>query len=340
MQQHISLIFILSPLIKFLCSPGRRWNKKNKSIGRILSYLFISSLILYKLTKREKNCFQLLNVTPFTPYDVIRKSFKTVAFNLHPDRNKSEDASAKYATLVEKYKHISTPESHYKYTRFSDLVKPEIASINDMAFMDLITLSLLKSFMTVGMTLFLLLLNNEKIIWHPLLIYQFFMMFFDLYLRLSDELFFTTKLPFLKYYVTFEILQLFNEFKSYFMHTSILFPDNIRTPTSLGSNLLINNLVLLDKLDSLLNKLKRMLGPYGEEVDADDEKVVPDEHVVEVNKTIKRKYNESYFLDWSNEAKLKYTKLARYGDKLTSEAGSNVFSFLFTSSIILLNFMK
>ncbi|UKK02144.2 hypothetical protein MACK_001499 [Theileria orientalis] len=340
MQRHISLIFILSPLIKFLCSPGRRWNKKNKSIGRILSYLFISSLIFYKLSKREKNCFQLLNVTPFTPYDVIRKSFKTVAFNLHPDRNKSEDASAKYATLVEKYKHISTPESHYKYTRFSDLVQPELGSINDMAFMDLITLALLKSFMAIGTTLLILLLSNEKIIWHPLLVYQLFMLFFDLYLRLSDELFLTTKLPFFKYYVTFEILQLFNDFKSYFMHSSILFPDDSRTPTSIGSNLLINNMELLNKLDSLLSKLKRMLGPYSEEVDADDERVVPDEHVVEVNKTIKSKYNENYFLEWSKEAKLKYKMLAHHGDKLTCEAGSNVFSFLFTSGIILLNFMK
>ncbi|BAM40066.1 uncharacterized protein TOT_020001048 [Theileria orientalis strain Shintoku] len=340
MQQHISLIFILSPLIKFLCSPGRRWNKKNKSIGRILSYLFISFLIFYKLTKREKNCFQLLNVTPFTPYDVIRKSFKTVAFNLHPDRNKSEDASVKYSNLVEKYKHISTPESHYRYTRFSDLVKPELGSINEMGFMDLITLALLKSFMTVGATILILLLSNEKIIWHPLLVYQLFMLFFDIYLRLSDELFFTTKLPFFKYYVTFEILQLFNEFKSYFMHSSILFPDNSRTPTAIGSNLLINNLALLSKLDALLNKLKRMLGPYGEEIDDDDEKVVPDEHVVEVNKTIKRKYGENYFLDWSKEAKLKYKKLALHGEKLTSEEGANVFSFLFTSGIILLSFMK
>ncbi|KAF5153625.1 DnaJ domain protein [Theileria parva strain Muguga] len=341
MERYISLIFVLSPVIRFLCNPERKWNQKRRYTGRFLTYFLIFLTILYKLSKKEKNCFQLLNVSPFSSFDIIRKSFKTVAFNLHPDRNTSKTSTTDYSNLVEKYKFISSPDNRYKYTRFYDLVRKDDRTFHEISILDLISLSLLKSFVSITTTFFMLFTNGEKVLWHPLLVYAIFMMFFDLYLRLSDELFFTTKLPFIRYYVTFEILMIFNEIKAFFIHYSTLFPDDSRILTSIGATMLSNNLKVIDKLDSILNIFNFPAFSKDFELEFDKEKVFGEitEKVEETRNKIMKIYNEKFDVSWSRASKRKYEKLSRIGERFTMEPGS-ILSFLFISAIIILNLLK
>uniref|UniRef100_A0A3B0N921 Molecular chaperone, putative n=1 Tax=Theileria annulata TaxID=5874 RepID=A0A3B0N921_THEAN len=351
MERYISLIFVLSPVIRFLCNPVRKWNQKRPYTGHFLTYFLIFLTILFKISKKEKNCFELLNVSPFSSFDVIRKSFKTVAFNLHPDRNNSKTSNEEYSNLVEKYKYISSPDNRYKYTRFYDLVRKDDRTFHEITILDLISLSVLKSCVSITTTFFMLFSNGEEILWHPLLVYAIFMMFFDLYLRLSNEPFFTTKLPFIRYYVTFEIIMIFNEFKAFFIHYSTLFPDETSISTSIGSSLLSNNLKVIDKLDSILNTFnfpsfskdfkleyatRNVFGEISEKVE--ETRVFLTLFTLVQNK-IMRIYREKWDYSWSKESKMNYEKLSKMGEKFTMEKGS-IFSFIFICAITILNLLK
>jgi molecular chaperone DnaJ len=67
-------------------------------------------------TKRDY--YEVLGVSRNAVQDEIRRAFRKLAFELHPDRNKSDDAADKFKELNEAYEVLSDAEKRQNYDRF------------------------------------------------------------------------------------------------------------------------------------------------------------------------------------------------------------------------------
>ena len=67
-----------------------------------------------------KNYYEILEVSKDATSDEIRKAYKRLACEYHPDRNKSPDAEEKFKEISKAYKVLSEPESKSKYDQFGE----------------------------------------------------------------------------------------------------------------------------------------------------------------------------------------------------------------------------
>ncbi len=86
--------FILHPICGYILSPKRKWKK---STGICLAVGFLCSIALSKVYMdslgRGPNYYQILGVTRSSNAMDIRKSYKRLVLELHPDKNKSPQAA-------------------------------------------------------------------------------------------------------------------------------------------------------------------------------------------------------------------------------------------------------
>lgn len=62
--------------------------------------------------------YDILGVPKTATLDEIKKSYRKLAIQLHPDKNKSPDAEAKFKEISEAYGVLSDPEKRQKYDRY------------------------------------------------------------------------------------------------------------------------------------------------------------------------------------------------------------------------------
>ena len=71
-----------------------------------------------------KDLYSLLNVSKASNQDDIKKSYRKMAFQCHPDKNKDSDAQQQFQTLSEAYEILSNPQKRQTYDQFGyDVVK-------------------------------------------------------------------------------------------------------------------------------------------------------------------------------------------------------------------------
>lgn len=59
--------------------------------------------------------FSVLGVEPSTTEEELKRAYRDLAFEVHPDRNASAEAHQRFLQIVEAYQILSTPESRKKY---------------------------------------------------------------------------------------------------------------------------------------------------------------------------------------------------------------------------------
>src|ERR1051325_1798706 len=63
----------------------------------------------------KRDYYEVLGVGRDADPDAIKKSYKRLAIQLHPDRNKSPDAEERFKELSEAYAVLSAPEKKARY---------------------------------------------------------------------------------------------------------------------------------------------------------------------------------------------------------------------------------
>ncbi len=66
----------------------------------------------------KRDYYEVLNVERGAPQDEIKKAFRKLAFQYHPDRNKEPDAEEKFKEISEAYAILSDPEKKQQYDMF------------------------------------------------------------------------------------------------------------------------------------------------------------------------------------------------------------------------------
>src|SRR3989338_4416428 len=82
---------------------------------------------IIKAMATEKDYYQLLGVSKSSSADEIKKAYRKLALEFHPDRNKSADASAKFKEVTKAYEVLSDPQKSKPMisTAQLHLIKPQ-----------------------------------------------------------------------------------------------------------------------------------------------------------------------------------------------------------------------
>src|SRR3990172_2836066 len=70
------------------------------------------------MSSKEKDYYELLGVDRNASDEEIRKAFRRLALQYHPDRNKSQGAEGRFKEINEAYQVLSDPEKRAQYNRY------------------------------------------------------------------------------------------------------------------------------------------------------------------------------------------------------------------------------
>ena len=80
-----------------------------------------------------KDLYSILNVSKSSNDNEIKKAYKKLAFQYHPDKNKSKDAEIKFREISEAYEILTNPDKRRMYDNFGyDSISGDLPPINPM----------------------------------------------------------------------------------------------------------------------------------------------------------------------------------------------------------------
>ena len=70
------------------------------------------------MTTQKRDYYEILGVSRNASEDDLKKAFRKLAFEFHPDRNKDKDAEKKFKEINEAYQVLSDQEKRARYDQF------------------------------------------------------------------------------------------------------------------------------------------------------------------------------------------------------------------------------
>ncbi|ORM41936.1 uncharacterized protein BXIN_0491 [Babesia sp. Xinjiang] len=243
MAIFILLSFLISPIVSFLGNPSRE-----------MALIFVIMVVFFYNLKSTENYFELLHVTPHHSVDAIKKSFKSEALNLHPDRNASKTASRQYVTLASIYKTLVNDEKREAYSRYGDLFQAPLDKLIEMNPSDVLYVILMNTASGLIGMFITIMVHGGSVINTSALLYELFCFALDVYLRFApDASNFMAGVPILRYYTIFELIAFLRSFRVLFIYYSnILESDSVELPMKSGTSILRNNILAIETLDDYL----------------------------------------------------------------------------------------
>ena len=65
-----------------------------------------------------KNYYEILGITKSASEEQVRKAFRGLAMEWHPDRNRSDDAEERFKEINEAYQVLIDPKKRHMYDQF------------------------------------------------------------------------------------------------------------------------------------------------------------------------------------------------------------------------------
>ena len=80
-----------------------------------------------------KDLYSILNVSKSSNDNEIKKAYKKLAFQYHPDKNKSKDSEIKFKEISEAYEILTNQDKRRMYDNFGyDSISGDLPPINPM----------------------------------------------------------------------------------------------------------------------------------------------------------------------------------------------------------------
>jgi len=70
------------------------------------------------MTTQKRDYYEILGVSRNASDDDLKKAFRKLAFEFHPDRNKDKDAEEKFKEINEAYQVLSDQDKRARYDQF------------------------------------------------------------------------------------------------------------------------------------------------------------------------------------------------------------------------------
>ncbi|KAH8740698.1 membrane associated DNAJ with 6 transmembrane domain [Cryptosporidium ryanae] len=126
-DQLIIYTLVISPVISWLTSTKRGWNKKNQLNGIIFSLIFLFFSCIFQNMRVSQNYFQILGVSSSSSKSDIASAFRKLALKYHPDKNHDPKAHEIYSKIRNANEVLSNDLKRNWYLRFGS-VESNIAS--------------------------------------------------------------------------------------------------------------------------------------------------------------------------------------------------------------------
>ena len=74
------------------------------------------------MTTQKRDYYEILGVSKNASDEDLKKAFRKLAFEFHPDRNKDKNAEEKFKEINEAYQVLSDQEKRARYDQFLSLI--------------------------------------------------------------------------------------------------------------------------------------------------------------------------------------------------------------------------
>ena len=118
MKELLIHSLVVSPIVRWITSPYRRWSRK---MGLYLAVLVLVLIALLQLKRMEPNCYDLLDIPKSATQVDISKAFRRQSAKFHPDRLKSGTIDIPSA-----FQSLNPQDLFIKIQRCSDLLSDPV----------------------------------------------------------------------------------------------------------------------------------------------------------------------------------------------------------------------
>lgn len=109
------------PVINYLVSPKRPYARWKGALYAMLFLGLISGVhIIYENREKGPNHHEILNVSRDGSITNLKKNFKKLSLELHPDKNKAPEAVAQFRKVKQAYEVLSKSETRRIYNLYGD----------------------------------------------------------------------------------------------------------------------------------------------------------------------------------------------------------------------------
>eukprot|EP01035_Chromulina_nebulosa_P018450 gene18450-24157_t len=113
--------FFIYPITGYLVSSHRKYPRWHGAVYAVLFLLAIALFhMYYEHIEKGQNYYQMLNVTRNTSTNLLKKAYKQLSLQLHPDKNKSPNASEEFRAIKQAFEVLNNPDTRRAYSLLGD----------------------------------------------------------------------------------------------------------------------------------------------------------------------------------------------------------------------------
>ncbi|KAH7649886.1 membrane associated DNAJ with 6 transmembrane domain [Cryptosporidium bovis] len=120
-DQLIIYTVIISPVISWLTSTKRGWNKRSQLSGIIFSLVFLFFACILQNMRVSQNYYQILGISNSSSKSDIASAFRKLALRYHPDKNPDPKAREIYSKVRNANEVLSSDLKRNWYLRFGSI---------------------------------------------------------------------------------------------------------------------------------------------------------------------------------------------------------------------------